>query len=620
MNNIANQQYIAVQSPSKLMSTAIDEHPGASAVTLMLMMAGVGALGFARIAASPTKQHLGTGRFATKAEKARARKLAKQQQKAGGLEMSVRLGDVAIPYANESVLFVGAPGSGKSATIGDPGLMEVIGKGLPAIVFDAKGSRSDSITRRFAPIAAKEGYQVGVIAPGKPYSDCLNPLDFVRSAVDASRALQLANVLEKNTAGFNPNKSSNDFFQRTGIGIVQAAIMLSILAPHPDLMTVSEIINQPDLIDRLKALVESESAPAWTVKQFGQLMASEESEKQLVGMIVTAQSIFERFVTADLVPSFCGPSTVPLKMEGKQILFLQVDEETQDAVLPLIAAMVELLIANNFSEPRNDILALFLDELPMLYLPKIAQYVNLLRSAGLVAFLGVQSLSQLRETYGKEMASSIMSGCRNTLYFNPNNLDTAKEVSARIGECDRVFHTWSRSGAMLMKPTRNQQRQKVPLLTPDEINRFGKGKFVMFAPGYQSQDGTQAAIPVLARPKLNKEQIAEQTTAGRIWDTKSKPRLIAIRESDPHYLSDAEEALEQRKVQVDELLPKVDDDNDAEETIEETQVAAAQVPVAQADTTTEETVDENDIAAAPSPEDDAELQEMMAISAALNNP
>ena len=234
-----------------------------------------------------------------------------------------------------------------------------------------------------------------------------------------------------------------------------------------------------------------------------------------------------------------------------------MDEETQDAVLPLIAAMVELLIAHNFSEPRKHILALFLDELPLLYLPKIAQYVNLLRSAGLVAFLGVQSLSQLRETYGKEMASSIISGCRNTLYFNPNNLDTAKEVSARIGECDRLFHTWSRSGAMLTKPTRTQHRQKVPLVTPDEINRFGKGKFVMFAPGYQSQDGTQAAIPVLARPKLNQQQLKEQTIAGHIWDTKSKLRLIALRKSDPTYLSDANKALDERKAQVDGLLPQI---------------------------------------------------------------
>ena len=591
---MSQQYYLSLQTPSEFVETAIEEHPVASASVVLLMMAAIGALGFVRIGMSPQKQKLGTGRFATRTEKARARKLAKQQKQANGLEMSVQMGDVAIPYANESVLFVGAPGSGKSATIGDPALMEVISRGLPAIVFDAKGSREDSITRRFAPIAAREGYKVSVIAPGKPYSDCLNPHDFVRSPTDASRALQLANILEKNTAGFNPNKSGkSDFFQRTGIGIVQAAIMLSKLLPQSDLMTVSEIICLPNLIGRLKALMQSETAPAWTVKQFGQLVASEESEKQLVGMIVTAQSIFERFVTADLIPSFCGSSTVPLKMDGKQILFLQVDEETQDAVLPLIAAQIELLIAHNFSEPRQKILALFLDELPLLYLPKIAQYVNLLRSAGLVAFLGVQSFSQLRETYGKEMASSIMSGCRNSLFFNPNNVETAKEVSARIGECDRLFHTWSRSGAMLMKPTRTQHRQKVPLVTSDEINRFGKGKFVMFAPGYQSQDGTQASIPVLARPKLNQEQIQEQTVAGSIWDNKSQQRLAAIREDDPDYISNPNKALVERKAEVEELLPLVhSDDNDGEVETE----------------------------AATSESDQAERQDAISMAAALNNP
>lgn len=584
------QHHIGLQSPSEFVETSIDEHPIASASVVVLMMMLIAGLGFFRISMAPKKQELGTGRFATKAEKARAQKIAKQQQRAGGLEMSIQLGDVAIPYVNESVMFVGSPGSGKSATIGDPALMEFISRGLPAIVFDAKGSRKDSITRRFAPIAAREGYQVGVIAPGKPYSDCLNPHEFVRSPTDASRSLQLANILEKNTAGFNPNNSGkSDFFQRTGIGIVQAGIMLSKLLPQSDLMTVSEIINRPNLVGRIKALIESENAPAWTLKQFGQLVASEESEKQLVGMIVTAQSIFERFITADLIPSFCGPSTVPLKMDGKQILFLQVDEETQDAVLPLIAAQIELLIAHNFSEPRQNILGLMLDELPLLYLPKIAQYVNLLRSAGLVAFLGVQSLSQLRDTYGKEMATSIMSGCRNSLFFNPNDIDTAKEVSARVGECDRVFHTWSRSGAMLMKPTRTQQRQKVPLVTADEINRFGKGKFVMFGPGYQSQDGTQAAIPVLARPKLNQKQIDKQAAAGSIWDKKSKARLTAARQSNPDYISDPDTALIERRAQVEALLPPAQ----AEEEEEEEEAVAEEVAAVVASTAIATPVDDS---------------------------
>lgn len=147
--NQNQQYYIGLQNPSEFVETAIEEYPVASGATLLLMMAVIGALGFVRIGMAPKTQKLGTGRFATRAEQAKARQLAKRQKQANGLEMSIKMGDVAIPYANESVLFVGAPGSGKSATIGDPALMEVISRGLPAIVFDAKGSREDSITRRW---------------------------------------------------------------------------------------------------------------------------------------------------------------------------------------------------------------------------------------------------------------------------------------------------------------------------------------------------------------------------------------------------------------------------------------------------------------------------------------
>ena len=55
-------------------------------------------------------------------------------------------------------------------------------------------------------------------------------------------------------------------------------------------------------------------------------------------MIVTARVSLIALSLLIFVPSFCGPSPIPLKMDGKQILFLQVDEKFEDAVLPLIAA------------------------------------------------------------------------------------------------------------------------------------------------------------------------------------------------------------------------------------------------------------------------------------------
>ena len=106
---MTHHYYIGLQPPSDFVETAIEEHPVASGATLLLMMAVIGALGFVRIGMAPKTQKLGTGRFATKAEQAKARQLAKRQKQANGLEMSVQMGDVAIPYANDPFYLLALP-------------------------------------------------------------------------------------------------------------------------------------------------------------------------------------------------------------------------------------------------------------------------------------------------------------------------------------------------------------------------------------------------------------------------------------------------------------------------------------------------------------------------------
>ncbi|MGB7251914.1 MAG: hypothetical protein WBC73_23455, partial [Phormidesmis sp.] len=71
---MSQQYYLGLQTPSEFVEMAIEEYPVTSASVVLLMMAAIGALGFVRIGMAPQKQKLGTGRFATRTEKARARK------------------------------------------------------------------------------------------------------------------------------------------------------------------------------------------------------------------------------------------------------------------------------------------------------------------------------------------------------------------------------------------------------------------------------------------------------------------------------------------------------------------------------------------------------------------
>jgi type IV secretory pathway TraG/TraD family ATPase VirD4 len=225
---------------------------GFSAV-MALLMALTG--GFAT-----KKPNLSKGRFASKKEIKQAKQIADKQRKTGGLETSLMLGEIPLPFANESVAFAGAPGKGKTASVSNPAMLDAIRRGLPILCYDLKGGRADSQTKIFAPIAADHGYEVYVFAPGQPYSDVMNLLDFVKSPTDIVTANKISEILEANTKGVNNTRK--DFFTMSGVGIVAAGILTSKLSNYADLLMVSRIINQPELVERLKEMRDDIGANA----------------------------------------------------------------------------------------------------------------------------------------------------------------------------------------------------------------------------------------------------------------------------------------------------------------------------------------------------------------------
>ena len=289
----------------------------------------------------------------------------KQRQTA---KVALKAGSLDIPQAQQSVVVAGAPDSGKTYSIIDPAIRSAIAQGLPILVYDFKGSQLEA----HAAWASSQGYRVDVFAPGQPYTGVFNPLDFLEDETDALMASQLAYVLQKKplseTAAIGKTISSTV----PEPILVEAVMLLAKLTPYPDLLMASKILNLSNLPARIKQAWETGYIPEWTMESFSQLLASDGAEKQIAGIIATAQRTFKTFTGRQLVSSFCGQTTIPLDMQGKRILFLQVDIEKRDAVSPLIAAILHLIITRNFAQRRKEPLILALDELPTLYLPRPA--------------------------------------------------------------------------------------------------------------------------------------------------------------------------------------------------------------------------------------------------------
>jgi type IV secretion system protein VirD4 len=492
---------------------------------------------------------ISTGRFGQGAEKRAAKRTAKQQrQQRKAHRVAFKAGTLNIPDAQQGIAVCGAPNSGKTYSIIDPVIRDAIVQGFPIVIYDFKGSQLEA----HAAYAAARGYQVHVFAPGFPYTGVCNPLDFVRDASDALMAGQLAEVIYKNTRR-GTHASENDFFSNAGQKLVEAVILLAKVTEFPDLLMAKKLLNLPGLAKRMRLAAAAGRIPVWTIESFSQLIASEEAEKQVAGIVATAQRTFDKFISKELIPSFVGQTTIPLDLTGPQMLFLQVDTQKRDVVAPLLAALLHLIVARNFARPRAEPLVVSLDELPTLHLDDLPKWINEFRSYGFCPILGYQNFAQLQHTYGKELSRAIFAACGTKVFFNPRDDETASLVSRYLGEKEVRLFTKSTSSGMQRSTSRNEQIQKMPLMTVDEVLKLDQGECIFINPAYKG--GREASIPLRLKLTVPQSEVKVQAQSERLWRTLGRDRLIQQMQDQQIASAQLDQAAALRQQMAEELFP-----------------------------------------------------------------
>jgi type IV secretion system protein VirD4 len=498
---------------------------------------------------SPPKGKISTGRFGSSAEKRAAAAIARRQrQQRRAHQVSLKASSLEIAEAQQGVAVCGAPNSGKTYSIIDPALRDAIRQGFPIVIYDFKGAQIEA----HAAYAAAEDYSVHVFAPGFPYTGVCNPLDFVRDAADSLMAGQLAEVIYQNTRR-GRGSSENDFFSHAGQKLVEAVLLLAKLTPYPDLLMAKKILNLPNLPTRIRLAGAVGAIPAWTLESFSQLLSSEDAEKQVAGIVATAQRVFDKMISKELIASFVGKTTIPLDLSGKQILFLQVDTQKREVVAPLLAAILHLIIARNFTGPRQDPLILSLDELPTLHLEGLPKWINEFRSYGFCPLLGYQNFAQLQHTYGRDLSKAIFAACGTKVFFNPRDDETAALISRYLGEKEVRLFTRSRSSGAQRSTSHNEQYQKVPLLSLDEVLKLDQGECVFINPAYKGRG--EASVPLKLKLKVSDRDAQIQQRSETLWHSCVRDRLIQkiSQQQIPENALDAE--AEKRQQTAESLFP-----------------------------------------------------------------
>jgi type IV secretion system protein VirD4 len=455
---------------------------------------------------------------------------------------------VFLPDAQRSLLVIGTPGSGKTASVIDSALESAFVQGFPVILYDKKGDQM----RLHAPLAARYGYQVWVFAPGEPYSGVLNPLDFIRDAYDSVMAGEIGQVINRNAA---KGGKSDEFFATAGDLLAKALLQLAKGTQYPDMSMVYALLRLPNLAQRIDYAVQSHQMDEWTATSFNQFLSAKDAEKTISGILTTAAATFSNFIQADLLRAFIGQSDIPAQIQGRQMIVFKLDDARRSAVGPLLAAALHLAIVANLSRPRKDPLIISLDELPSLKLDRLPQWINEYRSNGACFLLGIQSLNQLYEQYGERLGAAIAFACNSHILFNPGDVKTAEEYSKRYGEKEVIVRNRSTSNSTGLHSSRstswNESLQKIPILTPDEILRFEQGKCVITNPGYRSCG--EGSIPYLLKIPISKSEFYHRTKTENLWASQVQPALQRrVRLADHQTLT---QALYERIEAADRLLP-----------------------------------------------------------------
>jgi type IV secretory pathway TraG/TraD family ATPase VirD4 len=526
---------------------------------LMLLLAIVGFVALSWLGQGQGKKgRLATARFASSREKAIARRKALKQiaaRKHNVVAFKI-YNSLYLPDAQRGVAISGGAGSGKTASMVLPIAQSAIEQEMPTLVYDFKYTEpNDSLVSVVLPTAVKAGYDVHVFAPGMPESEICNPLDFLLDDMDGMAARQLASVMHNCMRSEHKNASDDPFFSIAGDLLIQAVLLLAKQTCFPDMMMCQVILSMSDLPKRIQ---NSPQLSKLTKNTFSQYLSVAGSEKTADSIRGTAQNLFVPFTTPGLANAFCGPTTIPLTLEGKKLVVIGMDKAIKTALAPFLTGIMQMVLDRNVAIVRQDPFVFILDEAPTVGIDLATAFATQ-RSAGAITIMGYQDFGQLEQRYGEAMSRTILSNCATKAWFNPQELKSAQWSSDYIGEEHLALKQKSKghSGGKASTNISDNERTR-KLFSPDQFLRLAPGKCILINPAIALKD--EVSIPISQKIKLTEAIEQQQNKARKLWNQKVKGRL-AERSPQPKLTREelriyTERMIAEREAEAERILPQ----------------------------------------------------------------
>lgn len=386
--------------------------------------------------------------------------------------------NVENPYRGTMV--IGTPGSGKSFSIVNPFIRQLLAKEFTMCVYDFKFPDLGKIAYYHYNLAKQNGkmkkYKFHVINLNDvEKSERINPLraDYIRTLADASETAEaLVEALKKGDKA----SGSDAFFTQSAVNFLASCIyFLSRFenGKYSSLPHVLALLNRSyeeifTLLFGNKELVSllSPFMTAYKAKAFD----------QLEGQVGTLKIFISRLASKETFWVFSG-NDFNLKISDKEepgVIVLANDPNTQNinsACYSVVLNRLTRLVNSKDNLPT----ALIIDEIPTLFVHKIENLIATARSNKVAILMGLQELPQFKQQYGKDTATTITSVVGNIISGSVRNKETLDWLERLFGKSKQM----GQSLTIDREKTSSQLSEKLEILIPaGKIASLNSGEVV----------------------------------------------------------------------------------------------------------------------------------------------
>jgi len=382
-------------------------------------------------------------------------------------------GPLYIHNPRQGVQVSGGAGSGKSASVIIPLIVQFIEKGYAGFLYDFEGNPLEDGSPILGSIAYTALKRLPAPDPNGPapvqfayinFNDMskshrCNPIA-PRYITGYNFINELADMLMKN---LNPEwRTKADFWAENAISFLSAIIFFQF-KNHPDRCTLPHVvaIALSDWKETLDMLVTDEEIaprmqPLYTAYQ-------EDAGNQTAGVVSSTQLPLSKLFNAEVfwVLSQDEISLDITNEKNPTVLCVGNDPETYQVLSAPISVITG--VAMNQMNQMNKRKSFFMcDELPTLYINRLDHLPATGRKKGICTVLAFQDESQLERDYGKENAQVIQGNLGNVFCGMTNNLKTAENFVKMLGETKKHDQSFSNnSETASLQVTDSLRKEKV---------------------------------------------------------------------------------------------------------------------------------------------------------------